>query len=76
LTDDSDEDQFLNLKALEKSKPAVLRMKKAIYVSRNPCFDCKAFQRRACQATDIDVNIIVNSSTTSSVGSIPYYLIT
>lgn len=30
VTDDSDEDQFLKLKALAKSKPAVLRMKKDI----------------------------------------------
>jgi hypothetical protein len=44
VADDSDEDQFLKLEALAKSKPAVLRMKKDIYISCYPCFDCKAFQ--------------------------------
>jgi hypothetical protein len=60
LTDDLDEEleeKSLKLKALERSKPAVLRMKKDIYVSKDQCLDCKALQERVKEMTGIDFNI-------------------
>jgi hypothetical protein len=50
--------EFLKLEALQKSKPAVLRLKTDIYVNRNPCFDCKGFQKRVNEVTGIGFNII------------------
>lgn len=50
--------QKSELKALERSKPAVLRMKKDIYVSKDQCLDCKALQELAKKMTSIDFNII------------------
>jgi hypothetical protein len=51
------EERSLKLKALEKSKLAVLRMKKNIYISKDQCFDCKAFQERVREMTGIDLHV-------------------
>jgi hypothetical protein len=61
LTDGSDEEleeRNLKLKTLERSKPAVLRMKNDIDVSKGQCLDCKAFQERVKETSGIDFNII------------------
>lgn len=46
------------LQALEKSKPPVLLVKKEIYVTRDPCDDCKKFQKKVRDKTGIDFNVI------------------
>jgi hypothetical protein len=56
--DEELEERSLKLKTLEMSKPAVLRIKKNIYVSKNPCDDCKEFQQRVREKTSIDFNIV------------------
>lgn len=47
-----------DLYELKFSKPARLRLKKDIYVTKEPCFDCKAFQKRVKKVASIDFNII------------------
>jgi hypothetical protein len=59
MTHDSDEeDRSLKLEELEKPKPALLRINKDIYVTTEPCLDCKAFQKRVSEVTGIDFNLI------------------
>jgi len=52
------EERGLKLKALERSKPAVLRMKKDVYVGKDQCPDCKAFQERVKEMAGIDSILI------------------
>jgi len=52
------EERNVKLRALQESKPAALQMKTDIYVSRKPCLDCKAFQKRVSGVTTIGFNII------------------
>ena len=52
------EKRSLEQKALERSKPAVLRMRKDIYISMDQCLDCKAFQELAKEMAGIKLNTV------------------
>jgi hypothetical protein len=45
------------IKDLEACKPDVTAMKKDIYISREPCFDCKRFQQQIFLKTRIFFNL-------------------